>query len=219
MVLLTSESNNTQRAIRIARLNDDGTLTVLPSFVLLTTSSEPGPGPVVTAMWNGSTYTIAVLLKNGVNIFHFDGTTLTHTNVLPHPAASPYYSVVTPSIAPPASILLCGRANGDVDVWTGAGSGAPSNFGTAARPVNYLNGFGAWIDPLAPAVLYTYRVTTPDGLTYFLVSESWSVPGGTPPPVDPHAADLVTLKTAVAAATISTEAVAPCKTFLAAMGV
>ncbi len=186
--------------IKFASIAPNGDLTPLASSAALSSAAIPGGATQQVAAYRTATgYLVFVVVSGGIDVFTFDGTTVTRLGTIAN-GANKYEYLTVPYGAPTPVVLAEKASPSDVDVIAGGfltgQAGSPSVMATIpAAAKDSLEGLGAYIDPSAPANLYLYRVVINPG--FIMQTDTFDISCITAPPSpNPIAAFALTNKSA-----------------------
>ena len=186
--------------LKFASIGAAGDVTPLNASVGLSSGSvSGGAAQQIAAYRTGNGWLIFLVVSGGIDVFSFDGSSATRLGTIPN-GANKYVYVAAPYGAPTGLLLAEKASPADIDVIAGgylAGqAGSPAVMTTIAGvSSDSFEGFGAYVDPSAPANLYLYRVIIAPG--FILLTDTFDASCITSPPSpNPTASFTLTNKSA-----------------------
>ena len=170
--------------IQVASIGSDGRLTVLPTSGALSMAGLSYTiNEQIAAYPSGSGYIICVVLSGGIDVFYFDGNTITRRGTIPKTSSDVYTRVQVPLFSSAPMLLAEHGSTPSIDIYTGGFLAGPQSSGQptlatsiAAMPNDLLlEGFAAYVAADDPTTLYTYRVSGQSGVGLNLVTDTFDI--------------------------------------------
>jgi PKD repeat protein len=159
------------KTLAIASIGSDGRLTPLSTTASLSSGGALGSGAQKIASYStGNGYYIFVCVASGIDVFSFNGTTLTALGTIPNVSSTDQYTLIqVPSLTSSVVLAAERRASHQIDLYSGGflsgQAGSPTLKGTIpALSGDPGSGFGAYISADDARTLYIYRVYDPDSI-------------------------------------------------------